>query len=176
MGASKVDIYKSQRQFEQITLSDQNVVKWLIMYRDKVDIYYGANTDNFYNNAGNVKELNQALINIYADLDKLIEKCNLTEEQRALIHLLSIGYTFKDIEETSENVTAQNAKRRFDSICKSLTKENDRVWNLWIHSEYIKNNWKECPKCGETLPANTTFFSPHSKGKYRVRNICKTCR
>jgi hypothetical protein len=176
VGSVKVDVHKGDRQFKNLSLSDISVIKWLVLYRDKIDLYYGEKTSQFYDHAGNSKELNQELINTYAYLDDLIEKCDFKDEQQALLKLLFMGYTFKDIEETTREATSQNIKRRFNSICKAIADMNDRVWRIYIHKAYLETETKKCKKCEEDLPLTNFFFSPDKTGKDGFRNICKKCR
>lgn len=175
MGMVKVDIHKGERQFKDLSLSDINVVKWLVLYRDKIDLYYGEKTDNFFDHASNSKELNQELINTYAYLDELIDKCNFKEGQCALLKLLFMGYTFKDIEDTTKETTSRTIKRRFESICKSISDMNDRVWKIYVHKNYLETEFKTCSKCKEDLPVTESFFHKDKKGKNGFRNNCKKC-
>jgi hypothetical protein len=175
VGMVKVDIHKGERQFKDLSLSDINVVKWLILYRDKIDLYFGEKTDYFFDNAGNSKELNQELINTYAYLDELIEKCDFKEEQIALLQLLFMGYTFKDIEDTTKETTSRTIKRRFESICKTISEMNNRLWKIHIHSNYLETQFKRCSKCNAELPLTDYFFHKDKKGKDGFRNNCKKC-
>lgn len=175
IGKVKVDLHKSERDFEVLNLSDVNVIKWLILYRDKIDLYYGEKTDNFFDHAGNVKELNKELINLYVCLDELIAKCDLKEEQLALLKLLFFGYTFKDIEDVSQIATSRKLKRRFESICKSISEMNDRIWKIYIHKNYLSTEFKKCSKCNLELPLTDYFFYKDKKGKDGYRSNCKKC-
>ena len=176
MGTVKIDLHKSERNFENLSLSDINVVKWLILYRDKIDLYYGEKTDNFYNHAGNVKDLNKELINLYVCLDDLIEKCDFKEEQKALLELLFIGYTFKDIEDATQKATSRNIKRRFESMCKLIAEMNERLWKIYIHKNYLETEFRKCFKCESELPLTDYFFYKDiRKGKDGYKISCKKC-
>lgn len=175
IGRVKVDLYKNEKDFKILNLSDTNVVKYLISYRDKVDLYYGQKTDNFYDNAGNTKEMNKELINTYVYLDELIELCNFTKEQLALLELLFIGYTPKDIEDVVKKATSRTIKRRFDSICKQIAQMNERLWKIHIHKNYLDTEFKNCSKCNESLPLTSYFFYKDRKTKDGFRNACKKC-
>lgn len=175
MGKVKVDLEKSERNFRGLNLSDINVVKWLILYRDKIDLYYGEKTDNFFDHAGNVKELNKELINTYVYLDQLIEASQFNEDQIALLKLLMMGYTFKDIEDATKKATSRTIKRRFEKICKSITEMNDRIWKIFIHKNYLDTVFKKCSKCGDELPLTESFFFKDKNGKDGFRTNCKKC-
>jgi hypothetical protein len=175
MGVVKIDIHKSERNFKNLSLSDTNVVKWLILYRDKIDLYYGEKTDNFYNHAGNVKELNAELVNLFVCLDDLIDKCKFKEEQLALLKLLFMGYTFKDIEDATQKATSRTIKRRFESICRTITEMNERLWKIQIHKTYLSTEFRKCSKCESELPLTDYFFYKDKKGKDGYRSNCKKC-
>lgn len=175
MGKVKIDLTKGERDFKILNLSDINVVKYLILYRDKIDLYYGEKTNNFYDHAGNVKELNKELINLYVCLDELIEKCEFKEEQLALLKLLFMGYSFKDIESATQKATSRTVKRRFESICKSISEMNERLWKIYIHRNYINTEFKKCSKCEREFPLTDYFYYRDKKGKDGFRSNCKKC-
>lgn len=172
MGAASIDIYKAEREFHNLNFSDTNVIKWLIVYRDKVDVYYGAERDTHYNNAGNVKYVNQELIHIFAYLDELIKQCDFTQEQLKLIHFVSIGYTFKDIEEQSDR---KNVKRRFEAICKVISQMNNELWSLWVTTVFLNEETKVCTKCKKALPQKEKFFGREGRTKDGFQASCKKC-
>lgn len=171
----KVDIHKGERDFKNLSLSDINVVRWLVQYRDKIDFYYGERAETFYDNASNSKELNQELINTYAYLDELIDKCNFKEEQLALLKLLFLGYSFKDIEDTTKETTSRTIKRRFNSICKSIADMNDRVWKIYIHKQYLDTELRKCSKCNEELPLTESLFGKDKRNISGFKSYCKKC-
>ncbi|NBI28614.1 hypothetical protein ERL59_06565 [Chengkuizengella sp. YPA3-1-1] len=147
-----------------MNLSDTNVVKWLILFRDKIDIYYKSNNDNFYINAGNVKEVNQELLNTYIYLDQLIIVSDLTEKQKALIELFYEGFTYRDIAYYTKT-TAQRIERRLKSICTKICKTNKKRWIIWTHENYLNSEFKRCRSCHKNLPK--------TKSIYRVRSDFK---
>lgn len=175
IGTVKLDIHKREREFQILSLSDINVIKWLILYRDKIDLYYGDKTDNFYDHAGNVKELNKELVNTYVDLDRLIELCKFNEEKMALLKLLFMGYTYKDIEDVTQVATSRTIKRRFESICKSIAEMNDRLWRIYIHKNYMNTEFKKCSKCGDELPLTNYFYYKDNNKTFGYRSSCKKC-
>lgn len=175
IGSVKIDLNKSERDFKILSLSDINVVKWLILYRDKIDLYYGERTDNFYDHAGNVKELNKELVNTYVCLDELIVKCKFKEEQMALLKLLFMGYTFKDIEDATKIATSRTIKKRFMSMCKSISEMNDRLWRINIHRNYLNTELKKCLECGTELPLTKDFFYRDKENRDGYKTDCIKC-
>lgn len=176
IGSVSIDVKKHERDFYNLNLSDPHVVKWLIMYRDKVDSHFDSYIDNFYDNAGLVKPFNQELVHTYVYLDTLIEECCFGEKQSKIIHYLSMGYTFKDIMEETNESTVQNIKQRFEYICKKVANENNRSWEIWANRNYLEEDWKECSKCKKTLPLKQKFYSQDRRNKDGFHSICKKCR
>ncbi|AKQ08552.1 sigma factor [Bacillus phage PBC2] len=96
MGSVAIDTKKKEREFEHLTLSDENVVKYLILYRSKVDMSYGANTNIEINSAGDTFDFNQEIIALYTSLDKAVEHSSLTSKQSSLLEILYKGNTVND--------------------------------------------------------------------------------
>jgi hypothetical protein len=176
MGTVKIDIHSSERGFFNLNLSDKNVVKYLLMYRDKIDIYYKNKTNNHFDNAGNVQKLNQELACLYANIDDLISKCKLSKKQEALLELVSMGMEFKDIAECANMSTAQDLESRFETICKRIAEMNEWMWKRMIHKKYLDTPHKRCSKCKEELPKIRYFFSPDKSKTDGFKSMCKKCR
>jgi len=96
LGSVAIDTKKKEREFEHLTLSDENVVKYLILYRSKVDTTYGANTNIEINSAGDTFDFNQEIVTLYASLDKAVEEALLTQKQEKLLEILYEGNTVND--------------------------------------------------------------------------------
>lgn len=177
IGAVSIDIHRAEREFNNLNLSDINVVKYLLIYRDKVDIYMDAEIDRHYNNAGVAKNVNQELIHLYAALDMLIKSCGFNSEQLELIRKVSIGYTFKDIAEMSSEApaTPQNVKRRFETICKTIVSMNNEVWLVWVSKNKLEESLKNCNKCKKKLPMTDKFFGKDIRNIDGFKGICKNC-
>ena len=97
LGSVQVDIYRKEREYEHLTLSDENVVKYLLLYRSSVDVSYGANTNVNINQAGDMFEFNQELICLYASLDSLIKRLDFKDKEKELIDLIFKGNTIPDV-------------------------------------------------------------------------------
>lgn len=134
MGAVSIDIHKREREFYPLTLSDSNVVKYLILYRSKVDICYNVTTNFNIYQAGDSFEMNQELIALYVSLDDTIKRCNFKEKQRELLRLIFEGYTIRDI--CSMNIgykssaTYDMLDRMIDKIVKSNNEQLNRCLKL----------------------------------------------
>lgn len=97
MGVVTLDLHKKEREWRNLTLSDFDTVKYLLLYRSKVDVSYSASTNINIEQAGDIYDFNQELISLYASLDKLIEECKFKEKQSRLLELIFEGNTIQDI-------------------------------------------------------------------------------
>lgn len=131
MGSVAIDTKKREREFEQLTLSDENVVKYLILYRSKVDTTYGANTNIEINSAGDTFDFNQEIIVLYASLDNLVKEASLTEKQSNLIDLLYKGYTVNDVC-TMQGQHRNVVQRMFHRIVEKIVSTNNEIWYYTI--------------------------------------------
>lgn len=175
MGAVKRDIHKQERRFEEFSLADEDVVRLLIFYRDQIDIYKDTEINRSIDQAGDIDKFNTSLINLYSNLDEIIEKCNFSESQKALIELTSIGYTQEDIAEILKT-TQENISQRFDAICNKIVEMNFYLWKLYVHNNVLDTPKKKCSSCKTELPLTRSFFSPDKSKKDGFKGICKRCR
>jgi hypothetical protein len=176
VGAVSIDIHKHERDFELLSLSDENVVRYLIIHRDKVDAYFGNEQNPHFDTAGDTGAVNQELIGLYASLDTVIKNSKLTDKQKELIHLVSIGYTFMDIAELTGEQATHNVKKKFDSIVKAIVKQNEYEWKVWVHKRFLDTDTKACGKCKSELPMTDFFYSKKNDSKDGLHSYCKRCR
>lgn len=127
MGSVAIDTKKKEREFEHLTLSDENVVKYLILYRSKVDTTYGANTNIEINSAGETFDFNQEIIALYASLDKAIEQASLTEKQERLLEILYEGNTVNDASLILEQSRIAVFKM-LERIVKKIVDADNQMW------------------------------------------------
>lgn len=137
MGAVSIDLQKHQREFEHLTLSDENVVKYLILYRSKVDVGYGASTNININQAGDIFEFNQELIALYASLDVILAECKMTKKQDSILKYLFEGHTISDITEYFD-ANRVSTYRILDRIVEKIVDKNDENWSKVMQNK-IKN-------------------------------------
>lgn len=202
------DINKNEYQFRQISLSDVNTIKGLIKFRSMIDDYYyfdpeelkdiqkvskliakeeakrngnklmlrNINEDKY--SASVINGVNQELINIYLDLDDLIEKISLSEKQYSVIYMLMCGLTEEDVAfyygQRKNRIT-----EILNTVCKKIKAEYDKQWKYnYIYMNHLKSPWefKECRKCGENKPLNDDFYRVRSDNKGDgYRNECRIC-
>ncbi|QOV08223.1 HTH domain containing transcriptional regulator [Bacillus phage Kirov] len=127
MGSVAIDTKKKEREFEHLTLSDENVVKYLILYRSKVDTTYGANTNIEINSAGDTFDFNQEIITLYASLDRVIEQASLTKNQIKILDLLYEGNTVNDVCKILGRDRSV-IKRTFDRIIEKVVTTDNEMW------------------------------------------------
>lgn len=80
------DTYVNEKDFKHLNLSDTNIVKNLILHRNKVDPSLGSSL-----------EVNQELSALYISLDSTVKECRFNEKQMNLLILLYRGNTIQDI-------------------------------------------------------------------------------
>lgn len=97
MGAVSIDIYKKEKEYRHLTLSDEHVVKYLIEFRSQVDVSYGASTNINIYVAGDTMDFNVELIALYTSLDNILEQIEMKERERHFLELLFVGHRVGDI-------------------------------------------------------------------------------
>lgn len=136
LGSVSIDIYRKEKEFRQLTLSDENVVKYLILYRSSVDITYNVGLNIDINTAGDMFEFNQELIALYLSLDNIIKKCKFKEKQSKLLELIFEGNSIHDIIEMKIDFTRSATYELFDRMVKKIVKANYNDWEECIKKEY----------------------------------------
>jgi hypothetical protein len=162
--------------FEHLTLSDISVVKLLIEYRYKYDIYLYSENNNFFNVAGEIQTMNEELILTYVDLDKTIVQCDFSLDQLKMIGLYGHGFTIREMATELGLGSYTHIKKKFNTICNQIVKQN--LWN-WRKTHYLHElglRSKKCSKCKSSLPATDEFFSPSNQTTDGFFRYCKKCR
>lgn len=134
MGAVGIDLHKREREYEQLTLSDENVVKYLILYRSKVDVTYGANVNINIYQAGDIFEFNQELIALYTSLDALIKDIKIKDKDQEFLRLIFEGHEISDIIELY-NFPRMTAYRTLNRIVEKIVTENHNSWKRAIEKQ-----------------------------------------
>lgn len=140
LGAVAIDLQKKEREFKNLTLSDENVVKYLILYRSKLDVTYKANTNINFNQAGDVFEFNQELICLYASLDKIIEKVIVDEKELKFLSLLFEGNTITDTINVYKHYPKMTTYRAWSRIIEIIIKENNYNWKMMLTETVLKGD------------------------------------
>jgi hypothetical protein len=137
LGAVNIDLKKKERGFESLTLSDENVVKYLILFRDKVDETYGININVDFNQSGDTFELNSELIALYISLDQTISKCRFKEKELRFLKYLFEGYTIRNV--IKEKLFPRKTTYRiFNRIVKRIVEVNKNAWKECLNKKFKK--------------------------------------
>lgn len=118
----------NERDYRNFTLSDRNVVKYLILYRNKLDVTYSGNKNIAIENIASAFEFNQELIALYASLDTIIDLCDFEEKQIKLLELLYEGNKIYDICNMNIGYTRSATYELLDRMIDKIVKINDELW------------------------------------------------
>jgi len=140
LGSVSVDVYRKEREFKNLTLSDENVVKYLILHRSKVDTSYGASVNMNIYQSGDTFEFNQELIVLYSSLDRVIDKCNFRKKNTKLLELIYEGNTIHDIVAMNIGYKRSATYDLFDRMVKRIVDMNNKDWKtVMMKRGFIKN-------------------------------------
>lgn len=114
LGAVAVDVYKKEREYKHLTLSDEEVVKYLIQFRGKV-------------NSGMGYEFNQELIVLYASIDSILETIKIKDRDKELLKLLKDGHDMSDIIKYF-GYPKKTAYRILNRVTNKVVNENFERW------------------------------------------------
>src|SRR5205085_508220 len=99
-----------------------------ILYRNKVDVAYGANTNIDINSAGDMFEFNQELICLYASLDNVIDSIDLNEKELDFLRLIFEGNTISDVINVYKLYPKKTAYRTLNRIIDNIVEKNYKEW------------------------------------------------
>jgi hypothetical protein len=138
LGSVSIDIHKKEREFQHFTLSDENVLKYLILSRSTIDVGYGASTNINIYQAGDTFDFNSEIIAMYASLDKVIEKIEFDEKELQFIKLLFDGNSIRDVINVHKIYKRATAYRVFDRIVNKISDENFSDWKNLLTEVLLK--------------------------------------
>lgn len=138
MGSISVDTRKSERPYELFNLSDHDVVRYLILFRDKIDTAFQIEQNNFYHDAGDTFKFNVEILSLYIELDKLLAKCKLTDRQKLLLEYFTRGYTVADIG-NEFGFSRSSVTKSLDIIVGKVVSKNNQNWIKFM-DKYSKIN------------------------------------
>lgn len=85
--------------------------------------------------------LNEDIICIYADLDRLIANARLSDQERMTVDYLMKGYTLRDIA-NHYGKARQHLEILMNRAVKKIVKRNDFEWHEWVDA-WIGNGGQE---------------------------------
>jgi hypothetical protein len=142
MGSVSIDIKAKERDYYLLTLSDHNVVKYLIKHRESIDKTY-PRIDNIaisIDEAGSISELNQEVIALYVSLEDTIKRCKFNDNERMIINMMFEGHTLSDIYNITKKISKQGIYKYFDKIVEKIVSKNNEMWKESMYKcGYIKH-------------------------------------
>lgn len=172
----KVDDSSSSLFYKNLTLSDVNVVRLLIEYRYKYDNYLYSDMNYFFDSAGEVQSVNIEMLLTYVALDETIKQCNFNKNQLMIINFYEHGYTHKEIAEKIGLGSNDNIRKRINTICKEIVKQNLWNWRIEVYRNVLDLKMKSCSKCMNLLPVTDEFFSLNKDSNDMFHSQCKRCK
>jgi len=129
----------SESIYSNVNLSDTDVVKFLLLSRYSLDNYYNEQSNDYFDVAGVTGIVDQELMSLFASLDEIIKKLELTKRQIAILKLLECGFTFSDIgKNNSTKMRRESAVKSFNAICAKIVQENDSKWKQTVKKGLVK--------------------------------------
>lgn len=175
LGSVKIDLESKGLFYKNLTFSDINVVRLLIEFRYKYDNYLYSEMNNTYDVAGEVQGINTELLSTYASLDQIINQCAFNESQLQIIKLYEHGYSYKEIAEKLGLKSNENIRKRLNTICKEIVKQNLWNWRMTIYHHTLNLKLKDCSKCKNKFPAIDEFFGQDARNKDGCKSYCRKC-
>ncbi|MFS0643699.1 LuxR C-terminal-related transcriptional regulator [Siminovitchia sp. 179-K 8D1 HS] len=162
-------------QFMPFVLSDVNVIELLIRYRYKYDENLYLKDFGRSRFVDGETSINEEMIAVYLDLDRLIKECKFDKVQVKMIKMLEHGYEQNEIAEEL-GLREQTIEGRMKTIFRRIKQQNDWNWRKAVYKKSLELKTKECNKCKEELPATSEFFSTNNDSKDGFYSLCKICR
>lgn len=177
MGATKIDIHKGERDWDNVNESSLESIKGMLKYRYKFDPIFNVNESMIKDVQNGEYSINYQAINTYATLDKHIEKANLTDTQLEVLDLYQRGITEQVIADELGK-TQNTIYNILKTICKKIYNEAYEEWKDHINLEVIKTQYeyKECKRCMKWKPISIEYFSPDYRNKDGFHSFCRKCR
>lgn len=174
--------YKSKLQ-EYVSFSDKKCIIKLIKNRHILDECY--NDLMFYNGTGDISAsgiygVDEYVICIYTDLERLIKKANLNQQQLKIVHMYFEGHNTRDICDLLD-CQPSSVDRIMDTIAGKIAEQNHIEYIDYLHYSgkvRVDNNarYKKCSKCGEYKDVMKGEFSVKKDSKDGYHPYCKECR
>jgi hypothetical protein len=165
MGQVKIDIHKSERQFELVNFSDFDAVKALIKFKSMI-----------YREG----PVNPELIVLYTTLDDLIVKAHINVKQRYIVSEIMSGRTEQQIAEEDYGMKDDFSQitKILNTCVKKIVQANHLDWlyeNVYVNHLKVPFKYKQCSHCGNFKPMTIDFFNKEPLGKDGFKNKCREC-
>ena len=106
------------------------------------------------------------------DLEILLKKINIREEDLGIVNMYRNGFTQDDIAKEL-NISQSSVSQVISKLANSVIKEYELIYEDWYYLNKVKGKYKQCSRCGEIKL--TSHFSKHSQTKDKLRPNCKKC-
>ena len=111
---------KNKELYKKIDLKDRESVKQLLYHKAEFQQSNFTSSGSSYNRIEPKYSLYTDLIEIYADLDNLIEESNLTDKSMRILRLVMSGYTISYIYKNFENYSKRATISMFDRTLEKI--------------------------------------------------------
>lgn len=175
MGKVKVDLYSRELEYKNYTLSDIKVVELLLRFRYKYDPYMYAQPNNNFTQAGDIEPMNAEAIALFQDLNRMIEKADLSPRQLKIVELVQEGYSLNQIAKKLDVKSTNTISSSFKTACRKMVKQNLWEWRKVTYTQTLELRTKQCSKCKEELPGTVEFYRDDSRNKDMFQSRCKRC-
>ena len=160
-----------------VNLSTPESIMGLLKFRWKFDFLFNRGHGSILSSNCDLAKYSEDIICLYADVDCLLEKANLSKKQWEVINLYMRGYTEREIAYVLSD-DARNIIGTINSICKKICEVNKESWKqdfIYWDKMKVKNNFKQCTKCKEYLPATGEYFYREKTTKDGLQMLCIKC-
>lgn len=170
---------KGIHEFDNLNLTDETVLKNLILNRRKLDLYHDLDINGNTSISDDCSIFYENILIMYMDLDDLIKKTRLTKLQRWLVNNLMYGHSFEDIVELNKEkeINIINLYSIFNKAVYNLKCQAEENWKFGLMWDKVKTKtkWKQCSKCKEFKPATEEFYGLHPDTTDGFQSNCKQC-
>lgn len=111
---------KNNELYRRIDLKDRETVKQLLYHKAEFQQSNFTSSGSSYNRIETNYSLYTSLIEIYTDLDNLIEQSNLTDKNMRLLRIVMSGYEISDIYNKFENYEKESAIKMFNRTLEKI--------------------------------------------------------
>jgi hypothetical protein len=112
---------------------------------------------------------------IIHEINKLIEKTKLTENEKAILQL----FRNEQLDITSISETMDVSYQYVSDALKNIAKKISTIYRLdkieWNDKKEGKATYKTCSKCKESKIASNRYFGYDKRNKDDLKSICKEC-
>ena len=114
---------KYKELYNNIDFKDKETIKKLIYFRPYFEKSDFISNGSSYNRIEPNQNMYLDLMDIYSDLDSIIEECNFSAKNKRLLRLLYSGYTVSYIYTNFENYNESATKMMFNRMLEKINEK-----------------------------------------------------